>query len=114
MSINRITLMGNVSSDVRATALEGGKKVVNFSLATNSKYKDKDGNTVDNAQFHKLVAFSPIADNIEKFVKKGSRLLVEGTVEYRKYTDKENVERNVTEIKVSSFTMLDKKEVVAE
>lgn len=108
MFLNKVILIGNVCSDIKVSQLENGEKIVNFSLATNSKYKNKEGEIVENTQFHKLVAFSPISDNIEKFVSKGSKLYVEGPIEYKEYVDKNNIKKIFTEIKILSFKILSK------
>lgn len=77
-SLNSAQFLGNVGNDPEIKTLPSGVKVANFSIATNETYKNKAGETVKNTYWHKLQAFGKIAEIVEKYVKKGSTLFVEG------------------------------------
>lgn len=106
---NLIILIGNAGQDPEIRKLENGTSVAKVSLATKESWKDKDGNWKDETQWHSLQLWRDMADRAIN-IKKGSLVYVEGKVTYRKYTDKDGVERNATDIVVSSFRVLDKKE----
>ena len=104
--MNLAILTGNVGKDTEARHLENGKVVVNFSLATNERYKNKQGEEVTNTEWHKCVAWSPLAEVIEKYVKKGDKLYIEGSITTRKWQDKEGNDRYTTEVKAFNMTLL--------
>jgi single-strand DNA-binding protein len=107
--INKITLIGNAGQDPEIRKLENGTSVAKVSLATKESYKDKNGDWQSATEWHNLVLWRDLADRAIN-IKKGSLVYVEGKVTYRKYTDKDEIERNATDIVVSSFRVLDKKE----
>ena len=108
MSLNRVTLLGNVGKDPDVRRLENNACVAQFSLATTKKgYTAKDGQQVpERTEWHSLVAWNKLAEVIEKFVKKGDKLYVEGELRYRNYEDQNGVKRYITEIYVESMEML--------
>ncbi len=106
---NLIILIGNAGQDPEIRKLENGTSVAKVSLATKESWKDKDGNWKDETQWHSLQLWRDLADRSIN-IKKGSLVYVEGKVTYRKYKDNDDIERSVTEIVVSSFRVLDKKE----
>lgn len=85
MYLNKIQIIGNVTKDPEVKALPTGTKVANFSVATNRVWKDKDGAKKEEVEFHNVVAFGVHADLIEKYVKKGSQLYVEGRLQTRSW-----------------------------
>ena len=103
---NKVQLIGNLGQNPEVKELNGGKKVAKFSLATNETYRNKAGEKVTETQWHNLVAWGKTADIIEKFLKKGSEVAIEGKLLNRNYTDKEGVKRYVTEIQVNELLML--------
>ena len=103
---NKVQLIGNLGQNPEVKELNGGKKVAKFSLATNETYRNKTGEKVTDTQWHNLVAWGKTAEIIEKYLKKGSEVAVEGKLLNRNYTDKEGVKRYVTEIQVSELLML--------
>ena len=107
--INRLTLIGNAGQEPEIRKLENGTSVAKVSLATKESWKDKDGNWQSATEWHNLILWRDLADRAIN-IKKGSLVFVEGKVTYRKYTDKDGIERNQTDIVVSSFRVLDKKE----
>lgn len=105
--LNKATLICRLGKDPEVRRLESGQTVAKFSAATSESYKDKDGNKADSTEWHSVVMWGKLAEIAEKFLKKGMLVYIEGKITYRKYTDKDNVERNFTEIVASSFQMLE-------
>lgn len=104
--INKAILVGNLGKDPEVRAIEGGRKVANFSLATTESYKDRNGERVDSTEWHNIVFWGPIVDVIEKYLKKGSQVYIEGKIRTRSYDDKEGVKKYTTEIVGQTLTML--------
>ncbi|MBU0765253.1 MAG: single-stranded DNA-binding protein [Bacteroidetes bacterium] len=103
---NRVQLIGNLGMDPEVKETGNGKTVARLSLATSESYKGKDGNKVDNTQWHKLVAWGNLADIAAKFLKKGQEVAVEGKLSHRAYNDKEGNRRMISEIIVTELLML--------
>ncbi|MCC7444846.1 MAG: single-stranded DNA-binding protein [Saprospiraceae bacterium] len=111
--VNKVILIGNLGKDPEIRTLESGSKVASFTLATNESYKDKNNEWQTNTEWHNIVAWSYLADKAERELKKGSSVFVEGKLTYRKYNDKNGVEKYITEIVASSLNSLDKKERIS-
>lgn len=107
--INKVTLIGYVGQDPEIRTLENGTQVGRFSLATNESFKDKEGNWQTQTEWHNVVVWRELADRCQKFTK-GQMLYVEGKISYRKYTDKDGVEKNLTDIVASTVRLLEKRE----
>ena len=107
---NKVQLIGNLGMDPEVKLLDGGKKLAKVSIATNETYKNAKGERVTETQWHNLIAWGKTAEIVEKFLKKGSEIAVEGKLINRNYTDKEGIKRYVTEIEVSEVLMLDSKD----
>lgn len=105
MSLNKVTLIGNVGKDPDVRFMPDGSRVVSFSLATGESWKDKTtGERKDKTEWHRIVAFNDrLAELCEKFVKKGSKLYVEGQLQTRKWADANGVEKYTTEVVISRF-----------
>lgn len=108
--INKVTLIGNLGGDPEIRTLESGTKVGRFSLATNESYKDKDDTWQTLTEWHNVVVWRDAAERAERLLKKGMLVYVEGKITYRKYTDKDGVERSATDIVASSYRILEKRE----
>lgn len=106
---NKVQLIGNVGNDPKIVALEGGKKLAKFSIATNETYRDKKGEKVQKTQWHNIVAFGKLADLIESYVSKGKEIAIEGKLEHRQYEDKEGQTRYVTEVIAHEMVLLGSK-----
>lgn len=106
--INKVILVGNLGKDPEIRAIDGGRKVANFTLATTETYKNKNGEKVDQTEWHNVVFWGPIAEVIERFLKKGSQIYVEGKIRTRSYDDKDGNKRYITEILGEQMTMLGK------
>lgn len=106
-SVNRVTLLGNVGRDPEVKVLTGGNAVAEFSLATSrGGYTGKDGKEVpQKTQWHRIKAFGAITSSIEKYVKKGSTLYVEGRIEYSEY-EKNGEKRQSTEIILEDMSLI--------
>ena len=108
--INKVILVGNVGADPDYRALDGGNRVVRLRLATSEKYKTNDGREIDDTAWHSIVAWRNLAELAEKYIRKGSQILVIGRLTYRKYTGNDGVERNVTEIIADKIELCGAKE----
>ncbi len=112
-SLNKATLIGNVGQDPEVRATQNGGRVATFSLATTRTWNGPSGDRQEKTEWHRCVVWNAgkgqgggLADVVEKYVKKGDRLYVEGPIEYRQWQDKENVTRYTTEIRVREMVML--------
>lgn len=103
---NKVQLIGNLGMDPEIKALDGGKKLAKMSIATNETYKNSKGERVTETQWHNLIAWGKTAEIVEKFLKKGTEVAIEGKLVNSNYTDKEGIKRYVTEIEVSEVLML--------
>lgn len=103
---NRVTLIGNLGQDPEVKTTESGKKVTNFTLATNDGYKNADGQKVVETTWHNIVAWNGLAETAGKFLKKGKEVAVEGRIVYRTYEDKKGITKNITEIVLSDLLLL--------
>ena len=104
--MNKAILKGHVGQDPETRVFENGKKVANFSLATNEHYKNKNGEKVTNTTWHNIVAFSTFAEIVEKYVKKGKELLIVGRIENRSYEAKDGTKKYISEIRVTELEMI--------
>lgn len=108
--INKVTLIGNLGQDVKLITFEGGNMIGTTSLATTKSWKDKTtGDKKEKTEWHKLVFRNKAAEVVEKYTEKGSKLYVEGEIQYREY-EKEGVKKYITEISVNDFKFLSRKE----
>src|SRR4051812_29259416 len=109
-SLNKVTLIGNLGNDPEVRSTTGGNRVATFSLATSRSWNDASGTKQEKTEWHRCVVWntksSQLADIVEKYVKKGDKLYVEGRIEYRQWQDKENQTRYSTEINVRELIML--------
>lgn len=105
MSINKVILVGNVGQDPEIRTTGDGREIASFSLATSESWKDKNtGEKRDKTEWHRLVIFSQGLVGIAKsYVKKGTKLYVEGSLQTRKWTDKDGVEKYTTEVVLQNF-----------
>ena len=109
MDLNKVMLIGRVTQDPELRTIPSGHSVVSFGLATNRRWKDKQGQMQDQAEFSNIVAWRKLAETISQYVKKGSRLYVEGRLQTRNWEDQNGVKKYRTEIICDSMIMLDSK-----
>ncbi len=110
MSINKVILVGNVGRDPETRHLDKNVAVANFSLATTENYTSKTGEKVSTTEWHNIVAWRGLAEVVEKYVKKGSQLYIEGRIRTRSWDDKDGNKRYTTEIYADTLQMLGKRE----
>ena len=105
--VNKIQLVGNVGKDPETHTFESGKKVASFSLATSETYKNKQGEKQTDTEWHNIKIYGKLADIVEKYVKKGQLLYLDGTVKYKSY-EKDGKKIYFTEIQCFNMKMLGK------
>ena len=107
-SVNKVILLGNVGKDPEIRSTGGGTMVATFGLATSERSKDAQGNWQDRTEWHNIVAYARLAEIIRDYVKKGSKLFIEGRLQTRNWDDKEFAGRKVyrTEVIVSDLSLL--------
>lgn len=105
MSINKVILVGNVGGDPEIRSTSDGREIANFSLATSESWKDKaSGEKKEKTEWHRVVIFSQgLAGIVKNYVKKGTKLYIEGSLQTRKWTDNAGVEKYTTEIVLQNF-----------
>lgn len=104
--VNKVILVGNLGKDPEIRAIDNDRKVAKFSLATTETYKDRNGQRVENTEWHNVEFWGPITDVIEKYLKKGNQVYIEGRLRTRSYEDKDGVKKYVTEIVGQNLTLL--------
>ncbi len=110
-SVNKVILLGNVGKDPETRSTGGGTLVANFTLATSDRQKDAQGNWQERTEWHNLVAFTRLAEIVRDYVKKGSKLYIEGKIQTRSWDDKETgAKRYRTEIIVNDLSLLSGRE----
>lgn len=114
-SVNKVILVGNVGKDPEIRRTQDGKQIANLSIATSETWRDKNtGERKEKTEWHRVVVFNEgLCKVVEQYVKKGSKLYVEGALQTRKWTDQSGVEKYSTEVVLQGFggvlTMLDGK-----
>ena len=107
--VNKVILIGNVGNDPEVKYIKEDVPVAKFSLATSESYKNRAGEKVTNTEWHNIVVWRGLAKVVEKYVKKGSKLYIEGKLTHRKYEDKDGQTKYFTEIVCRDLSMLDSK-----
>jgi len=110
-SVNKVILLGNVGKDPEIRTTPGGTMVASFGLATSERHKDASGNWADKTEWHNVVAFSKLAEIVRDYVKKGSKLYVEGRMVTRNWEDKDSKKKVYrTEVIISDLSLLSGRE----
>ena len=109
MSLNRVQLIGNLTRDPEMKQIPGGQTVTSFGIATNLSWTDKDGNKQDKAEFHNIVAWRKLAEICGQYLRKGSKVFVEGRLQTRDWEAEDGSKRYRTEIVADNMIMLDRK-----
>ena len=105
--LNQVSIIGRLGKDPEARTLPNGRAVSAFTLATSEKWKDKQtGEQVEKTEWHNCVAFERVAEIINQYANKGEVIFVQGKLQTRKWTDKNDVERYTTEIVVRDVRLL--------
>lgn len=108
-SMNKVILIGRLGQDPKLAYTPGGVAVASMSLATDESYTDREGNKVDKAEWHRVVAFGKPAEFCSNYLSKGRLILVEGSLQTRKWQDKAGNDRYTTEVKAQRVSPLDPK-----
>ncbi len=104
MSVNKVILVGNLGQDPEIRNTSSGQRLASFSVATSDSWKDKNGERQDRTEWHRIVVFNTnLIEVAEKYLKKGSKVYVEGTIQSREYVDKAGNERSSTEIVLGAY-----------
>lgn len=118
MSLNKVMLIGNVGKDPEVRYLEGNNangqqaKVARFPLATSERFRDRSGETRENTEWHNIACWRNNADVVERFVKKGTQLFIEGRIRTRQWTDQTGNKRYQTEIEADTIQLLGRRDEV--
>ncbi|RVU39057.1 single-stranded DNA-binding protein [Hwanghaeella grinnelliae] len=103
-SVNKVILVGNLGRDPEVRTMQNGGKVVNLSLATSETWKDRDGNRQERTEWHRVVIFNErLGEVAERYLKKGSTIYIEGSLQTRKWTDQSGQEKYSTEVVLQRF-----------
>lgn len=114
-SVNKVILVGNVGKDPEIRTFGNGGKVANFSIATSENWKDKQGQRQEKTEWHNIAVFNDgLVGVIERYVKKGSKLYIEGKLQTRKWQDRDGNDKYTTEVVLQGYggtlTMLDSRD----
>ena len=102
-------MIGHLGQDPEIKVVADDKKVAHLNVATNETYRNAKGEKVTETQWHSVIAWAKLADIAEKFLVKGSEIVIEGKLVNRNYTDKQGIKRYVTEIQANELLILTKK-----
>ena len=114
MSLNRAQIIGNLTRDPELRQIPGGQTVASFSVATNFVWNDSSGQKQERVEYHNIVAWRKLAEIIGQYVKKGSKVYVEGRIQTRDWEGEDGVKRYRTEIVADNVIMLDRKGAATE
>lgn len=106
MSVNKVILVGRLGRDPETRYTGSGQAVANFTLATDSTYKDRAGERQKRTEWHRIVAWGKLAEICQQYLKKGSQVYIEGRLQTREWEDKSGQKRTTTEIVASDMRML--------
>lgn len=106
---NKVNLIGRVGAKPEMQVFDSGARKVRLSVATNERYKQKNGEWTDNTQWHNVIAWGNQVDRITKVLDKGAEVVIEGRLVNRSYEDKAGVRHFITEIEMSDFLLVSRK-----
>src|SRR4030067_2462055 len=113
-SLNKVMLLGNLTRDPELRYTPQGTAVCTFGMATNKQWKTESGDTKDEAEFHRIVAWTKLAEICAQLLKKGRRVYVEGRLRTRSWQGQDGAQRQTTEIVISDMVLLDSKGAPAQ
>ncbi len=108
-SLNRAQIIGNLTRDPEMRYTPNGQAVASFAIATNRRWKDKDGNNQEQTEFHDVVAWGKLAEVISQYSHKGNKIYVEGRLQTRQWEAQDGSKRNKTEVVIEDFVFLSPK-----
>lgn len=106
--VNKVILIGAVGKDPEIKTLQSGSKLASFSFATSEHFKDREGVKQEKTQWHTITCFDPLASVVEGYVRKGSKLYIEGKIDYQQY-EKDGEKKTFTKIIMQNMSFLDSK-----
>jgi single-strand DNA-binding protein len=106
-TVNKVMLIGRLGADPEVRYVPSGSAVANFNLATNRSFKDKEGKIQDQTEWHRIVAWSRLAEFAKQYLRKGMRVYIEGRLQYRDWQDQNGTKRNATDIIANDIQMLE-------
>ncbi|MEX2374811.1 MAG: single-stranded DNA-binding protein [Dehalococcoidia bacterium] len=112
-SLNKALLIGNLGSDPEIRTTADGTKVAGLSVATNRNWTDRNGEAQERTEWHRVIAWTNLAEIAEQFLSRGDRVYIEGEIQYRSYEDRDGATRYVTEIRARELVMLGGREGAA-
>ena len=107
--MNKVQILGNITKDIEIKYTQSGTAIAVFGIAYNDKRKDQSGNYVDVSMFFDVTAFGRTAENINQYFHKGSRILIDGSLDFQQW-EKDGQKRSKVGIKVNGFDFIDKKD----
>ena len=113
-TLNKVILLGNLGKDPEVKHFEGGTVKASFPLATSESYKDKNGNKVEQTEWHNVVVWRQGAEYAEKYLKKGNTVFVEGSIRTRSWEDSTNTKKYITEILADTVSFVSSNEKRAD
>lgn len=105
-SLNKVQIIGNLGADPELRTTTGGARVATLSVATSRGWTDRQGQQQEKTEWHRVIFWEKLAEVCERYLKKGDRVYVEGSIEYRQYEDREGQTRYITEIRGREMIML--------
>jgi len=105
-SVNKVILIGNLGRDPELRYTQSGSAVTNFTLATNEKWRDKDGNNQERTEWHRIVVWGRSAENCAQYLQKGRSVYIEGRLQTRDWEDKDGNKRQTTEVNALTVQFL--------
>jgi single-strand DNA-binding protein len=109
MSLNQVQIIGNITRDPELRQIPGGQSVASFSVATNFSWTDQSGQKQDKPEYHNVVAWRKLAEVCGQYLKKGSKVFIQGRIQTRDWEGEDGVKRYRTEIVADKMIMLDRK-----
>ena len=106
---NQVLLIGNLGKNPELKTFSNDQKMVRLALATNESYKDQNGDRQSITQWHNVIAWGKLAENISLIVEKGNEIAIQGKLTYRTYKDPEGKDKYVTEVVAQEFLKISKK-----
>jgi single-strand DNA-binding protein len=106
-SVNKVILVGNLTSDPEMKLSEGKKPVCLMGLATNRYWTDQNGQKQEEPEYHRLIAWDKLAETCHQFLRKGRKVYAEGRLQTRRYTGQDGIEKHATEIVLEHLEILD-------
>jgi len=105
-SVNKVILLGNLGRDPELRYTPNGSPVANFTLATNERWKDKDGNKQEHTEWHRIVMFGKLAEIAGEYLRKGRQVYIEGSIRSRTYKDRDGNDKSATDIRADTMVMI--------